>query len=111
MLTLRARRSGGLLFYAEREGVPDWPSDHSHLPRQRSSSYSLIGYRSENMRPWIIGASVALALTHLGPALGEDANHILPGCRAAIDDQSFNDTAEARECLGIIEGMRVGATL
>ena len=63
------------------------------------------------MRPLIIGASLVLALTHLGPALGEDANHIIPGCRAVTDEQSFKDSAEARECLGIIEGMRVGATL
>ena len=44
-------------------------------------------------------------------ALGEDANHIIAGCRAVTDEQSFKDLAEARECLGIIEGMRVGATL
>ena len=41
------------------------------------------------MRPLIIGASLVLALTHLGPALGEDANHIIPGCRAVTDEQSF----------------------
>ena len=88
-----------------------WPSDHSHLPRPPLSSYSLVGYGSENMRPLIISACLVLALTHLGPALGEDANHIIPGCRAVTDEQSFKDSAEARECLGIIEGMRVGATL
>jgi hypothetical protein len=88
-----------------------WPSDDSHLPRSPLSSYSLVGYGSENMRPLIIGASFVLAVAHLGPALGEDANHLIPGCRAVTDEQSFKDSAEARECLGIIEGMRVGATL
>ena len=63
------------------------------------------------MRPLIIGASFVLAVAHLGSALGEDTNHIIPGCRAVTDEQSFKDSAEARECLGIIEGMRVGATL
>jgi hypothetical protein len=63
------------------------------------------------MRPLIIGVSLMLALAHLGPALGEDANHIIPGCRAVTDEQSFKDSAEARECLGVIEGMRLGAIL
>jgi hypothetical protein len=68
-------------------------------------------YRSKNMRPLIIGAILLLALAHLGPALGEDANHIIADCRAVTDEQSFKDMAEARECLGIIVGTRVGATL
>ena len=63
------------------------------------------------MRTLIISAILVLALTHVGPALGEDANHIIPGCRAVTDEQSFKDLAEARECLVIIEGMRVGAVL
>ncbi len=63
------------------------------------------------MRSLIIGAILVLALTHMGPALGEGANHIIPGCRAVTDEQSFKNSAEARECLGIIEGMRVGAIL
>jgi hypothetical protein len=63
------------------------------------------------MKTIIIGATLVLALTQLRPAMGEDANHIIPGCRAVTDEQSFKDLAEARECLGIIEGMRVGATL
>jgi hypothetical protein len=63
------------------------------------------------MKTIIIGATIVLALTQLGPAMGEDANHIIPGCRAVTDEQSLKDLAEARECLGIIEGMRVGATL
>ena len=56
------------------------------------------------MRTLIISAILVLALIHVGPALGEDANHIIPGCRAVTDEQSFKDLAEARECLGIIEG-------
>jgi hypothetical protein len=63
------------------------------------------------MRPLVIAICLVLALTHLAPAVGEDANHIIPGCRAVTDEQSFKDLAEARECLGIIEGMRVGAIL
>jgi hypothetical protein len=82
-----------------------------HLPRAPLSSYSLVGYGSENMRPLIIGAILLLALAHLGPALGEDANHIIADCRAVTSEQSFKDMAEARECLGIIVGTRVGATL
>jgi hypothetical protein len=64
-----------------------------------------------SMRAFVISASLVLAVTQVAPALGEDANHIIPGCRAVTDEQSFKDLAEARECLGIIEGMRVGATL
>ena len=63
------------------------------------------------MRPLVIGVGLVLALAHVAPAVGEDANHIIPGCRAVTDEQSFKDLAEARECLGIIEGMRVGAIL
>ena len=63
------------------------------------------------MRPLVIAICLVLALTHVAPAVGEDANHIIPGCRAVTDEQSFKDLAEARECLGIIEGMRVGAIL
>ena len=63
------------------------------------------------MRPLVIAICLVLALTHVAPAAGEDANHIIPGCRAVTDEQSFKDLAEARECLGIIEGMRVGAIL
>ena len=63
------------------------------------------------MRPLVIAICLVLPLTHLAPAVGEDANHIIPGCRAVTDEQSFKDLAEARECLGIIEGMRVGAIL
>src|SRR6478752_6620451 len=63
------------------------------------------------MRPLVIAICLVLALTHLAPAVGEDANHIIPGCRAVTEEQSFKDLAEARECLGIIEGMRVGAIL
>ena len=63
------------------------------------------------MKRLIIGVTLLLALTQVGPALGEDANHILPGCRAVTDEQSFKDMAEARECFGIIVGTRVGATL
>jgi hypothetical protein len=63
------------------------------------------------MRTLIISAILVLALTHVGPTLAEDANHIIPGCRTVTDEQSFKDLAEARECLGIIEGMRVGAIL
>jgi hypothetical protein len=63
------------------------------------------------MRPLVIAIGLVLALTHVAPAVGEDANHIIPGCRAVTDEQSFKDLAEARECLGIIEGMRVGAIL
>ena len=85
--------------------------DHSHLPRAPLSSYSLVGYGSENVDPLIIGTILLLALAHLGPALGEDANHIIADCRAVTSEQSFKDMAEARECLGIIVGTRVGATL
>jgi Rap1a immunity proteins len=63
------------------------------------------------MRPLVIAICLVLALTHVAPAAGEDANHIIPGCRAVTDEQSFKDLAKARECLGIIEGMRVGAIL
>ena len=63
------------------------------------------------MRAFIISAGLVLALTQVGPALSEDANHILPGCRAVTDEQSLKDVVETRECLGIIEGMRVGASL
>jgi hypothetical protein len=63
------------------------------------------------MRAFIIGTGLVLALTQVGPALGEDANHLIPGCRAVKDEQSLKDLAEARECLGVIEGMRVGAAL
>jgi hypothetical protein len=63
------------------------------------------------MRAFIISASLVLAVIQVASALGEDTNHIIPGCRAVTDEQSFKDLAEARECLGIIEGMRVGATL
>jgi hypothetical protein len=63
------------------------------------------------MRAFVISASLVLAVTQVAPALGEDANRIIPGCRAVTDEQSFKDLSEARECLGIIEGMRVGATL
>ena len=63
------------------------------------------------MRRLIIGAIFLLALTHLGPALGEDANHIIANCRAVTSEESFKELAEARECLGIIVGTRVGATL
>ncbi len=64
-----------------------------------------------SMRAFVISVSLVLAVTQVAPALGEDANHIIPGCRAVTDEQSFKDLAEARECLGIIEGMRVGASL
>jgi hypothetical protein len=67
--------------------------------------------RRISMRAIIISASLVLALAQVGPALAEDANHILPGCRAVTDEQSLKDVAETKECLGIIEGMRVGATL
>ncbi len=63
------------------------------------------------MRTLIISACLVLALTRMGPASGEEANHIMPGCRAVTDEQSSNDSAETRECLGTIEGMRVGAVL
>ena len=63
------------------------------------------------MRPLIVGAILLLALADLGPALGEDANHIIADCRAVTSEESFKDVAEARECLGIIVGTRVGATL
>jgi hypothetical protein len=70
-----------------------------------------VGYGSEDMRQLIIGAILLLALAHSGPALGEDANHIIADCRAVTDEQSFKDVAEAKECLGIIVGTRVGATM
>jgi hypothetical protein len=63
------------------------------------------------MRSLIIGASLMLGLIHLGPALGEEAYHIIADCRAVTSEQSFNELAEARECLGIIVGTRGGATL
>jgi hypothetical protein len=50
------------------------------------------------MKTIIIGGTLVLALTQLGPAMGEDANHIIPGRRAVTDEQSFKDLAEAREC-------------
>jgi hypothetical protein len=59
----------------------------------------------------IVGAIFLLALAYLGPALGEDANHIISDCRGVTDEQAFKDMAEARECFGIILGTRVGATL
>jgi hypothetical protein len=63
------------------------------------------------MRIIIVGVSLVLVLTQVGSALGEDANHIMPGCRAVTDEQSTKDVPETRECLGTIEGMRVGAIL
>ncbi len=42
---------------------------------------------------------------------GKTPTTIIFGCRAVKDEQSFKDLAEARECLGIIEGMRVGSIL
>ena len=56
------------------------------------------------MRPLIIGASLVLALTHLGPALGEDANHIIPGCRAVTDEQSFKDWPRPENVSGLLRG-------
>jgi hypothetical protein len=64
------------------------------------------------MRKLNISVSLLLALTQVGPALGEDDNHIMPGCRAVTDEQSLKDASiETRECLATIEGMRVGAVL
>jgi len=54
------------------------------------------------MRAFIIRASLVLAVTQVGPALGEDANHIIPGCRAVTDEQSFKDLAGPENASGLL---------
>ena len=73
--------------------------DSTTRPRSQSTVpvmlNSMIATEGNSMRAFIIRASLVLAVTQVGPALGEDANHIIPGCRAVTDEQSFKDSAEA----------------
>ncbi len=56
------------------------------------------------MRAFIISASLVLPLTQVGPALGEDANHIVPGCRAVTDEQSLKEWLRPGSASGLLRG-------
>jgi hypothetical protein len=63
------------------------------------------------VRASIISASLALALTQVGPACaGED---LLRGCRAAVENRLFTpkDQAEGGACVGVIVGVAAGAVI
>jgi Rap1a immunity proteins len=64
------------------------------------------------VRTFIISASLALALTQVGPAEGKEdsssANAIMPGCRAFVKGELSSSYIEGYmqgECVGIIRGL------